>query len=163
VNDVETAWVAGLIEGEGFISSARGVYMGVNMTDLDVLEKLRTITGVGFIKPRKRYAERHKPQWQWMVSSQPEAQEIMRAIYPHMGQRRREQMDAALARRLKRLPGWRKTQDGVIVTETIEVPCENPACQQMTRRTASQRRTLKHAFCDRACYDEARQIGRMTA
>lgn len=100
MNETETAWLAGLVEGEGFISintKKRYIMLGINMCDLDVLEKARTITRMGNITERKVYKENHSRSWGWRVTSNTEVRTPLVAIRPHMCSRRTERIDEALA------------------------------------------------------------------
>jgi DNA-binding Lrp family transcriptional regulator len=73
------------------------------MTDRDVLERLRKVTGVGILeRVRARKDPRHKPISQWIVSRNQEAIELMVAVYPHMGTRRQARIREVLAQVEKR-------------------------------------------------------------
>jgi len=47
----EAAWLAGILEGEGSFLSGKSIAIQVTMTDLDVLERLQPITGLGRVLP----------------------------------------------------------------------------------------------------------------
>jgi hypothetical protein len=107
---VELAWVAGLIEGEGsFIVTGRsgrpnGCRARVQMqsTDHDVLVRLRETIGTGVINPvgpRAGHgaAGARKPCWGYALNAMRDVIALMRQLYPHMGLRRRAQIDTALA------------------------------------------------------------------
>ena len=104
-------WVAGLLEGEGCFRLHRDVQRrGPNryvyyrprvicaMTDRDVIEKLQLVTGMGRISLGRKTAPRHKDYWQWTVSRDGDAISLMKALYPHLGSRRRAKIDQILAR-----------------------------------------------------------------
>jgi hypothetical protein len=108
MTEVERAWVAGLLEGEGcffpieYKTKGYGPYtyarVAVLMTDLDVLQRLQEITGIGHINgPTPRKDPRHKPIWHWVASKNKESIILMRAVYPLMGERRRARIDEVLA------------------------------------------------------------------
>jgi hypothetical protein len=89
------AWVAGLLEGEGWLSPgpathARKVKLGVSSTDWDVLDRLHVLTGAGSIYPVKRRRETWKPAWQWTVSNRRDVHGILNQILPWLGERRSE-------------------------------------------------------------------------
>lgn len=101
-------WAIGVIEGEGSIAAwprsgrTRGfhVRLCVSSTDVDVLERIRAIFQVGSINrqdPNGRNALATKPCYAWQVQSIPVAQTILRAIYPHLSERRQGQARQALA------------------------------------------------------------------
>jgi hypothetical protein len=104
-------WVAGLLEGEGCFrlhrdcqrsGSKRYVYYRPRvicaMTDLDVIERLQRVTGMGRIALGRKTAPHHKPCWQWTVSRDGDAISLMKALHPHRGERRRANIDEILTR-----------------------------------------------------------------
>jgi hypothetical protein len=99
-------WVAGLLEGEGCFrlhrdnqtwGSRKYVYLRprvvCSMTDQDVIERLQELTGMGRIALGRKTNPGYKPYWQWTVSRDGDALELMRAVYPHMGERRRAKIE----------------------------------------------------------------------
>jgi hypothetical protein len=104
-------WVAGLLEGEGCFLLHRDrqswgghkyVYYRPRvicaMTDRDVIERLQRVTGMGRIAIGRATAPGHKPYWRWTVSRDGDAIRLMKALYPHMGERRRAKIDEILAK-----------------------------------------------------------------
>jgi hypothetical protein len=94
-------WVAGLLEGEGsfLLKRAGGTTLVVQcaMTDLDIIERLAGLCGGSFY-PVARQKAHHKDAWSWSLRGQP-AYDLMRDLYPMMGQRRQGQiMRAAIGR-----------------------------------------------------------------
>ena len=72
--------------------------VAVLMTDLDVLQRLQQLTGIGHINgPTPRKDPRHKPIWHWVASRNKESITLMTAVYPLMGERRRARIDEVLA------------------------------------------------------------------
>jgi hypothetical protein len=101
VTEVETAWLAGLIEGEGCIwvqkwtHRGRYAYPGLRlaMTDEDVVRKAHTMSGVGtFRRWHPPSFSQHQPQWVWTVLGV-RAFEVCDQVYPHLGERRRAKID----------------------------------------------------------------------
>lgn len=96
-------WVAGLIEGEGWIGPAPGsprqaLSVSVESTDADVVERLRELTGVGSIHGVARVrSERERPTWSWRVSNRRDTCHVLEAIHPLLGERRRARADHALS------------------------------------------------------------------
>lgn len=100
----EWAWVAGIIEGEGCLryseQSIRGYWsteVRVRMTDLDIIERLRDVTGVGnvlgpYIRPKPR-----KPIYEWRVSKKLDARLVLQNVRPWLGRRRGAKADLILA------------------------------------------------------------------
>lgn len=119
MDKVMTAWVAGILEGEGCFHMERRRYprITVQMTDEDVIRKLQMVTGVGKVNgpynPHGRFTERThwKPAWRWIVSRPEDVNPILNAIRPLMGERRGAKIDECLA--FVRIPGiiGRQKQD----------------------------------------------------
>jgi hypothetical protein len=92
----ETAWVAGFLEGEGCFTNNKVQgreypCIQVATCDRDVLEKFISIIGHGRVRGPYASQQRkahHLPQYRFSVSGK-RAAAIMRAIYPHMGERRK--------------------------------------------------------------------------
>lgn len=103
----EIAWVAGIIEGEGtFVAHGSGVRIGVAMTDIDIINRLAAVTGIGNVYHNLSVARpHHKPASLWCVGRRAHAVHLFAAIYPWLGRRRRERIDALLAR-------WENTTAG---------------------------------------------------
>jgi hypothetical protein len=107
----ELAWVAGLLEGEGSFTLQKTKYKGkvryiqpriqVYMTDEDIIHRLRSITGVGYIygpvyrsgdDGRGSRMEDWSPQYQWIVQRKAHAYWLLYKLLPHMGIRRSAQI-----------------------------------------------------------------------
>jgi hypothetical protein len=89
------AWVAGLIEGEGWIGPSpqakrRSAVIGASSTDRDVLDRLHDLTGVGSIYTLKLQKPTHKQGWQWSVSNRRDVHDVLEQILPLLGSRRAE-------------------------------------------------------------------------
>jgi hypothetical protein len=104
LSDVDAAWLAGLLEGEGYFGlipnkvkgkTYRYARVGVSMTDADVVERAAGLMGASVISLRPTGASR-LPYFRAHVQGQ-RAVEIMQLLRPHLGTRRREQIDAVLA------------------------------------------------------------------
>lgn len=99
MTEVEIAWVAALLEGEGaFFSTPKksttgGVYyeyrVSCNMCDEDVLARLHRLVAVGRLSgPHKRKNPKHKPFYRWNLSKRFEVLDLCMKILPYMGLRR---------------------------------------------------------------------------
>ena len=100
LSEVELAWLAGLLEGEGsFVAaSARATYTvtaQIVMTDLDVIEKVASWWRVCISRPR-RLKEHHKQTYRCTLRGQ-RAVDWMVRLKPLMGARRQEQITRAIA------------------------------------------------------------------
>lgn len=89
----EYAWAEGLLEGEAYF----GLYeptqyprIKVEMTDLDVLERLQSIFG-GNINPTKKRNPKWKDTWNWTLNGD-EAVKCLRSIVNNMCSRRKEKI-----------------------------------------------------------------------
>lgn len=93
--DTDIAWAAGLIEGEGCFTlhSKHHPYFLLDMCDLDVLEKFNKIFPQSNL--RGPYVDAKRPDYKnrYRVDAfGPKCIEIMNAVYPYMGTRRKEKM-----------------------------------------------------------------------
>lgn len=101
-------WLAGWLEGEGSFhcstqaaTSTRKEYarlaiIGVS-NDLDTLEFAEATAG-GRINGPYKYGDRKKPHYQWGVRKRSEVVCLMRDLYPYMRERRKTQIEKALAK-----------------------------------------------------------------
>ncbi|PJE24758.1 MAG: hypothetical protein CK431_04495 [Mycobacterium sp.] len=96
--EVELAWCAGLFEGEGSVASNNNhLYARLYSTDFDVLDRLLSITQVGRINgPYPPNAIGRKPISLWAAYGR-EARDLLKAMRPYFGERRRDQVDRHLA------------------------------------------------------------------
>lgn len=105
----ETAWLAGILEGEGsflyFEYDHRGPRCGTNLvriqmssTDRDILERVARLVGVGRVRSlpdRPRFGR--KPQWGWSIQAKADVRELTLRLLPWLGERRTEQANRILA------------------------------------------------------------------
>lgn len=95
MNDIETGWVAGIIEGEGCFTVKRGrPVVKVEMTDLDVIERLQALTGVGTICAPTKRKDHWSQSYSWQVQNHDDAERLMKSLLPHMSKRRAERIRA---------------------------------------------------------------------
>lgn len=95
MTSVEIAWLAGLIEGEGCITTHRqgdtlSVRLALAMTDEDIVRRCQEMADCGSV--RHRPVPGHKDQWVWDVSARRDVARILLAIYPLMGERRKSKI-----------------------------------------------------------------------
>lgn len=88
------AWVAGVLEGDGFITLNRNVpQIGAAMSDLDVLQRVQGIVGSGSITgPYKQNGMGRKPMYYWRVGVGDKSVALMAALWHWLGSRRRSQV-----------------------------------------------------------------------
>ena len=110
MNDVEAAWVAGLLEGEGCFTfgpdshrtlskKCRQLRITCSMTDLDTIQKLHKTVGVGNVHPESRKDKRRdyaKPLYVWSTGKRTDVVWLLNKIRPHMGIRRGARIDEIL-------------------------------------------------------------------
>lgn len=105
MTDLQAAWLAGLFEGEGWITHTRNGkiatrwQVGISMTDQDVIERVLEITGCGHITDhdRGKVLPGRKTVYRWCVSSKAEMIFIINSILPLLSSRRRSRALEALA------------------------------------------------------------------
>jgi len=69
------------------------------MTDEDIIQRLYTATGLGKVNgPYGPYRGKEQPIYHWTITKRLDALPFLREIYPIMGIRRKEQIDAILTR-----------------------------------------------------------------
>jgi hypothetical protein len=96
----ETAWVAGIIEGEGYFTTkgSGGLAVRVSMTDRDIIERLKALTGVGTLYvPRNPRPGEWKQAYTWAVQDRQDAKALLEAILPWLGLRRTAKVEEVLA------------------------------------------------------------------
>lgn len=95
--ELEIAWMAGLLEGEGYFGLAQGYpTIVLVMTDFDVVEHAAKLFGKRVYRfPPPKKANR-KQLWKASVTGS-RAADWMRAIRPFMGDRRGDTIDRCLS------------------------------------------------------------------
>lgn len=94
----DLAWLAGLIEGEGYLGIVRGRgVVRVAMTDADVVERMRAVSGVGLVGDLPRRADHHKAVRVWTVQRDAVVPGLLLAVAPLLGARRRIRASEILA------------------------------------------------------------------
>lgn len=89
MTEIELAWLAGLLEGEGCFSyrADRGVpTVEVKMVDLDVINRVAVLVRRK-VTPIPARREGWQVQYRVKIHGEP-ARELMRALLPYMGERR---------------------------------------------------------------------------
>lgn len=91
-DDIETAWSAGLFEGEGCIHVGKKksvVTLAMCSTDRDVIERFAQWASFGSLKPVVKRSSNHKDAWAWTCSRRLQVFSILERLLPHLGSRRR--------------------------------------------------------------------------
>lgn len=90
---VTTAWLSGLLEGEGWFGIDGVPTIELEMKDLDVIQRVADIWGVSYIRTR----ERQPNQTIYRVRIRGErARKVMREVLPYMGERRSSRITSLL-------------------------------------------------------------------
>jgi hypothetical protein len=96
----ETAWVAGILEGEGCFdanANRRSPRVRVEMTDQDIVLRLHRMLGGSVHYPTNRHPDRWKDTARWTLGKRSEAEPVFRAIRPWLSERRGAKVDELLA------------------------------------------------------------------
>ena len=85
------AWAAGVIEGEGSIllKPDYGAVITIQMTDLDVLEKVQGVFGGRIFKTKTRKSH-WKQAWKWQIADSKSLVDCLEEILPYLMSRRKE-------------------------------------------------------------------------
>lgn len=103
MTDAEAAWIAGIVEVKGSITTngRRQPLVQVKMTEEDVVDRLRRVSGMGRVTgphfPSARSTAR-RASWAWTVSRVDDVVTLLRHVWPLLGERRRDQVDALVER-----------------------------------------------------------------
>lgn len=103
ISEIDTSWLAGLLEGEGcFVRSGprnsngeQTVSVKVRMTDKDVVERAGKLMKCRNIRTTDR--QNKKLIYEAGVFGNT-ARDVMKAVYPFMGERRKAKIDELLKR-----------------------------------------------------------------
>jgi hypothetical protein len=103
----DLCWLAGLLEGEGSFmvgtpARPRTVSLSVNMTDKDVIERFASLVISG-IQLSRLNVPNLKPQYRAQVGGG-SGVSLMRILLPHMGCRRREQIQRVIKAYQPKIP-----------------------------------------------------------
>ena len=102
MNKTETAWLAGLLEGEGCFHTVGGTpAVTLLMTDRDIVYRVATLFATK-VYPVKNSRLGTKQAWRTIAYGDI-AIRIMRLVEPHMGKRRRAKIHSVLQAAAERL------------------------------------------------------------
>lgn len=150
-DSVKIAWIAGIVEGEGAIfvypkltRKGERYYayrVSVNMCDGDVLERLKSWSGLGRLSgPHKNGTTGHRPIYRWNADRRTDIEDFLKAIYPFMGKRRSARIDEVFAT-MKGNPPRKIWEHGT--RQGYETGCRCAGCTAAhTRRFRARRRKL---------------------
>lgn len=89
----DIGWLAGILEGEGWFGYYNTARVAINMTDPDVIQRVKTLFGGSVYLPKPR--ENRKQLYCWAASGG-RAAGIMMTVYPMLGARRQARVREVL-------------------------------------------------------------------
>jgi hypothetical protein len=100
MTEAQAAWLAGLFDGEGCISFAgiNSATLHIGMTDRDLIDRVRELTGTGYVYVSQPKCQNHKAQWHWHVTDSASVRELLSVMLPWFGARRSAKAMQALER-----------------------------------------------------------------
>ncbi len=147
-NHAEIAWAAGLLEGEGCFHSTGGrPRVSVNMTDEDVLVRLKGVLGCGRLSGPREVNPGYKPVWRYDLSRMDQVYAVTAALYSQLGERRKAQARDLIKLYASKPPRGYK----------VELICEECGVQ-ITRLKKRVRSEV--SYCSQRCAGKA--VGRMS-
>ena len=92
LRDVDAAWLAGIIDGEGCVTLTterkrqkfKNPQVCVSNTSLKLLEEIKELTGVGHIRKKPKRVEHHKQAWSWQIKTGRQVLDLLEQLLPHM-------------------------------------------------------------------------------
>lgn len=105
---VDWYWLAGIYEGEGSVTvnnttTTKNLQMSVTSTDLDVIQRLYKVSGVGHVQgPYFNKGNNlikkgdFKPQWRWAVYKKADILFVVNGMWESLGERRKLQIQTMM-------------------------------------------------------------------
>jgi LAGLIDADG DNA endonuclease family protein len=100
LQDVDAAWLAGLVDGEGHIrlddpNKTGRLYLRICLvnTNYELLERVNEVVGAGTIHTRKKGQEHHKDSWAWQIGGKA-AEQVLGQILPWLIVKREKAVEA---------------------------------------------------------------------
>ena len=91
MTDIEKAYLAGIIDGEGTITLTRkhknqtpSPQISVSNTNLELLEYVQRVTGCGHIRAKSRSKPHHRQSWHWQTHTVSHNLRILEEIRPFL-------------------------------------------------------------------------------
>jgi len=97
ISDTEAAYIAGFLDGEGYIALLRTHWqsktgktptyvlkISVTNTDKSVLEWIKWTTGVGGVFKKRPAKDHYLPCWEWCVCSFDSGGMLLERLYPYL-------------------------------------------------------------------------------
>jgi hypothetical protein len=116
ISEVDIAWMAGLLEGEGSFgldnrskkryensTSPPGVYIKISMTDEDVIEKMAKLVNKASFSPA-RVTKKNKKVYNLHIGDRETLLVLLPRLFPYLGKRRQAQVQVCI----DALEDWKK-------------------------------------------------------
>ncbi|UHD16982.1 LAGLIDADG family homing endonuclease [Thiocapsa bogorovii] len=91
LSGIDSAYIAGLIDGEGTVSllrkhkqDNRQVVVSISNTDRPLINYLLEAIGAGKATSKRTYSERHTPSFMYAITNR-HALDLLRQVAPHLG------------------------------------------------------------------------------
>lgn len=95
MTEIECAWLAGLLEGEGCFRFQRTAYVILSMTDEDIVDRAAKLMG-GHVRRIPKRSHQTKDVFSTQVLAD-KALSVMASVLPYMGSRRSQKIKAVIA------------------------------------------------------------------
>lgn len=102
LSDIEIAWLAGLMEGDGWFTlslnnggPSRLPRIGIAMLDRDVIERVTNLLNTTITTYLTK--NKTKVMYSTTLSRRDDLEPLLKILHPHMGVRRKTQIDKLLA------------------------------------------------------------------
>ena len=102
LDPIDIGWLAGLLEGEGYFSYSWNakkhlrVIVRCKLTDKDVVESIRRITGMGSLSFQDRKDGIRQISYEWNSGNRLWLRRLLYTLRPYMHSRRRKRIDEVL-------------------------------------------------------------------
>lgn len=138
----KTIYCAALLEGEGsFVKKSKySMVVQCNMTDLDVLKKLKEYAGGSICASKNRNPNKWKDSWVWTLTGD-SAENLALRILPYMGERRSKRINDLVSTRQSRrksLEKFNSTADNAAILYINS----SKSLRQVQRETGVNRQTI---------------------
>lgn len=97
MDELDVAWLAGIIEGEGSLTKNKynSWQLQITMTDKDVIEKISQLVDQKMWK-KKKYKETEKQAYKVTLCHKDKLRQLLPRLMPYMGQRRYNRMEECM-------------------------------------------------------------------
>ena len=96
ISDTDAAYIAGFLDGEGYITLVRNHWgnaaktssyilkVSITNTDKSILEWIKNIVGIGNVYVKRPAKEHYLPCWEWCLGSANLAKPFLERLYPYL-------------------------------------------------------------------------------